>query len=81
MVMHKDALAWLELGDTFTHSRDHTHGFVPRIERCARAHIPLHHIAGTQTTGPHLYQQFTRPNLRDRQVYDAHIVVGMIFYS
>jgi hypothetical protein len=66
MVMYKDALAGLETGNAFTDSRNNAHGFVPWIERSTRAHIPLHHVAGTQTTRLHLHQQFARSDLRDR---------------
>ena len=79
--MQKYALAHRELRDALTYCRHNTNGFVPRIERSARFHIPFHHIAGAQSTSAHLYQQFAAANGRIGQFHDADIIIAMVFNS
>jgi hypothetical protein len=80
-MMHKDGLPNRELLHTLSDFRNDANGFMSGIERCAGPHVPLHHIAGTQSARPHLYQQFAGAYFGDRRFNDAYILVAMVFDS
>ena len=68
-------------GHLLSHRGYYAGGLVSRIDRSARAHVPLHHVAGTDAAGAQLHQQLARADLRHGQFDDAHIIVGVVFYG
>jgi hypothetical protein len=81
MMMDKYPLSWSELADAFAYCRNQAGWLMSRIDGSARLHIPFHYIAGAQTTGMQLHEQFTRANCGERQVNDTYIVIAMILDS
>src|SRR5256885_11020847 len=54
MMMHKYPLPLCKLLDTLAHPDHNSHRLMSWIEWSTWPHIPLHHIAGADTTGPQL---------------------------
>src|SRR5579859_2055698 len=78
VMMQEDALPDRELLDAFANFHYDANGFMSGIERRARPHVPLHHIAGAQPARLHLYQQFAGAYFGNGHLYHAHILIAMI---
>ncbi len=65
-MMDKDTLAGREFLHTLAHSGYDAGGFMPWIDRGPWFHIPFHHVASANATGPQLHEQLPRADFRYR---------------
>jgi len=75
---HDHVVAFLEPVHTGPGLNDSPGDFVAQDRGSFLDPVPLHDVAAADAAGLHLDQQLTGPDLRDRQLLHAHVVVVVV---